>query len=330
MLTKRENLNEVMKGGNPDRFVNQFEYMGFGGFGHPYSSTMTEPSGPGQTWRTQWGITYSWPEGYPGGMPIHRPDTIVLKDITKWREVLKAPNLDFPDEAYQGMIDAAAGFDRNEQYLAFFAAPGLFEQTHHLMGMEGALIAIAEEPDEVRAMLEWYADWEIKYSKSIIDRIHPDAMLHHDDWGSQISTFMSPAMFDRVYLPVYKRLYGWYKDNGIELIIHHSDSYAATLVPEMIEMGIDIFQGAMSTNNIGELIEKYGGQITIQGGLDNGVLDRADWTPELIDREVRRACAEGGKLYFIPNLVAGGPGSTFPGVYEAVSAKIDELSKEYF
>ncbi|MCL2632067.1 MAG: uroporphyrinogen decarboxylase [Coriobacteriia bacterium] len=330
MLTKRENLVETMRGGNPDRFVNQYEYMFLAGFGHPLQRNAPEQGGPGRTWRNIWGVTYAWPEGYPGGMPIHRPETIVLNDIKQWRDVLKAPNLDYPEEEYVDFINSAAACDRNEQYLAMMIAPGLFEQTHHLMGMEGALIAIAEDPDEVRAMVEWYADWEIAYAKTIIDRIHPDAMLHHDDWGSQISTFMSTAMFDQVYLPVYKRLYGWYKKNGIELIVHHSDSYAATLVPQMIEMGIDIFQGAMTTNNIPELIEHYGGQITIQGGLDNGRIDRADWTPELIDSEVRQAVADGGKHYFIPSLVAGGPGSTYPGVYDAVTEKINELSKEYF
>ena len=32
-------------------------------------------------------------------------------------------------------------------------------------------------------------------------------------------------------------------------LVHHSDSYAATLVPSMIEMGIDVWQGCMETNN---------------------------------------------------------------------------------
>ena len=87
-------------------------------------------------------------------------------------------------------------------------------------------------------------------------------------------------MFDEFLLPAYKKIYGYWKAHGVEVIIHHSDSYAADLVPEMIEMGIDVFQGAVGTNNIPELIRKYGGQITIMGGLDNGIYDRADWTRE--------------------------------------------------
>jgi hypothetical protein len=98
----------------------------------------------------------------------------------------------------------------------------------------------------------------------------------------------------------------------------------------MIEMGIDVWQGCMTTNNTPELVKQYGGQLTFMGDLDNGLLDREDWSEELIAKEVERACRSNGKLYFIPCLVRGLPGSTYPGVYEAVSKEIDRMSKEMF
>ena len=98
----------------------------------------------------------------------------------------------------------------------------------------------------------------------------------------------------------------------------------------MIEMGIDIWQGVVSTNNIPELIEKYGGKISFMGGIDNGKVDVPDWTPELIREHVEKVCRECGKLYFIPNTTMGGPESTFPGVYETVSKEIDRMSKIMF
>jgi len=42
----------------------------------------------------------------------------------------------------------------------------------------------------------------------------------------------------------------------------------------MIDLGIDVFQGCMTTNNVPELVKKYGGKISFMGDLDNGVLDR--------------------------------------------------------
>ena len=98
----------------------------------------------------------------------------------------------------------------------------------------------------------------------------------------------------------------------------------------MIEMGIDIWQGVMTTNNIPAMIEKYGGQISFMGGINSATIDHANWSAEQIESEVRRACTEYGKLYFIPGASQGGPNSTFPGVYECVDEMIDKVSAELF
>ena len=98
----------------------------------------------------------------------------------------------------------------------------------------------------------------------------------------------------------------------------------------MIDMGIDIWQGVMTSNNIPELIKEYGGKITFMGGIDSAKVDFPGWTEEIVATEVRRACEECGKLYFIPNASQGLPMSTYPGVYEALSREIDNMSKEMF
>ena len=61
-------------------------------------------------------------------------------------------------------------------------------------------------------------------------------------------------------------------------MIHHADSYAATLVPYMIDMGIDIWQGCMESNNVSELVKKYGGKITFMGDIDNKAIGLPGWT----------------------------------------------------
>ena len=131
------------------------------------------------------------------------------------------------------------------------------------------------------------------------------------------------------------RFIGYYKSHGVQLICHHSDSYAATLVPYMIEMGIDIWQGVMTSNDIPELIRKYGGQISFMGGVDSAKVDHPDSTREEVAREVEKACREFGSVadrhYFIPGAYSGTtPMSTFPGVYDAMTEEIDKISKTMF
>jgi uroporphyrinogen-III decarboxylase len=178
----------------------------------------------------------------------------------------------------------------------------------------------------MKELIAYITDWELEYAAELCENAHPDVILHHDDWGSQRSTFLSPEMFDEFLLPSVKKIYGYYKSHGVELIVHHSDSFAATLVPRMIEGGIDIWQGCLDTNDLPALIRQYGGQISFMGGINNGVVDMPDWTEEKIAAYVEKTCRACGTLYYIPSCTAGGPATSFPGAYDAVTRQIDRMS----
>ena len=65
MLSTKENFLETIRGGNPDRFVNGFEYMVMP-FADPFVLTDGAPAWPGAPdGRDGWGILWSWPEGSP-------------------------------------------------------------------------------------------------------------------------------------------------------------------------------------------------------------------------------------------------------------------------
>ena len=328
MLTKRQNVIETMKGGNPDRFVNQYE--AFQIVFHPYlaSNPMPEPGGPEVV--NLWGITSSWPAGFPGAFPVHTPDKIVIKDITHWKDYVKKPRATYSDAEWEPFLKQVEEIDRNEYFVLPFIAPGIFEMTHYLGEIQNTLMNFFEEPEAMKDLIKYLTEWEVELAEDICKHMKPDGVFHHDDWGSQRSTFISPEMFEEFILPAYKDIYGCYKENGADLIVHHSDSYAATLDPYMIDMGISIWQGVMTTNDIPSLIKKYGGQITFMGGIDSAKIDYEGWTRDVIAKEVKRACDENGKYYFIPSASQGLAMSTFPGVYEATTEEIDKYSKIYF
>ena len=295
MLTPKQNMLEVIKGGNPDRFVNQYEAVQL--LFHPFMFTNPLLQPGQENVVNAWGVTNTFPKGVPGSFPVHTPDKIVVKDIEDWKDYVHAPSLKFTQDQWDMVKAQYDAVDGEQAFKAAFVAPGLFEQTHHLCEISNALVY---------------------YITNICSNLHPDALFHHDDWGGLDSTFMSPAMFDEFLLEPYKEIYGYYHSHGVELVIHHSDSYAATLVPSMIEMGIDVWQGCMETNNLPELIRKYGGKISFMGGIENR------------DAVVRRVCEECGNKYFIPCIAQGGPGSVYPGVYKSLCDSIDKLNEEKF
>ena len=328
MLTMRQNFLETIRGGNPDRFVNQFDFLKL--LANPFMANNPTPKKGELNIVNAWGVTRSWPAGIPGAFPVHTPERIVIKDMADWKQYVKAPNVLFSEAEWEPFVEAAEAVDRKEYFASALVTPGLFEQCHYLMEIQNCLIAFYEYPDEMKDLIKYLADWEVQLAEQICKYLKPDALFHHDDWGSQISTFLSPEMFAEYYLDAYKQVYGYYKENGVEIIIHHSDSYAATLVPYMIEMGIDVWQGVMKSNHIENLIQTYGGQISFMGGIDSAEVDFEGWTQDIVAQKVREACMRYGKKFFIPCGSQGGPMSTYPGVYEAIRTEIERASTELF
>jgi hypothetical protein len=329
MLTAKQNMQEAIRGGNPERFVNQYEAIQL--LFHPYIMHSNALLAKGQTNVVNaWGITNSFPENVPGAFPVHTPDKIVVKDIEHWRDYVHAPPLKFTDEDWAMFKAQYDAVDGSQAYKATFIAPGLFEQSHHLCEISRALEYYALYPDEMHDLIKYLTDWELELLEGIFTHLKPDAIFHHDDWGGEKSTFMSPGMFADFFVEPYKQIYKYCHDHGAELVIHHADSYGATLVPYMIDMGIDIWQGCMESNNVPELVKKYGGQITFMGDIDNKSMDFPGWTQEDCRRAARKACERCGSKYFIPCITQGGPGSVYPGAYTVLTEEIDKYSAEVF
>ena len=184
MLSKRQNLLETIRGGHPDRYVNQYEAIALL-FGTPYSVRNAMPTKGGPNVKNAWGVTISFPEGMPGPFPVHDEEHIVCKDITHWRDYVKAPNVKFSAEEWAPFVAEAEKIDRDEYFVAPFVAPGIFEQCHYLLEIQNCLIQFYEEPEYMHELIDYITDWELAYAEEICKYLKPNALFHHDDWGFQ-------------------------------------------------------------------------------------------------------------------------------------------------
>ena len=328
MLSARENYYQAAKGLNPDRYANQYEALRL--CMNPTVLHSKRPAKGGADEKDAWGVTYSWPSNAPGAFPNHRPDLIVIQDIEHWRDYVHAPSLDIPQEEWDMFRATYDSVDTTKAYKATFVAPGLFEYCHHLGEMQNTMVNLYEYEDEMHDLIKYLTDYELRLADLICSKLQPDALFHHDDWGSRTSTFMSPTMFEEFFVEPYKEIYGYYHEHGCELVIHHSDSYGRTLVPYMEEMGIDVWQGCMSSNNIPEMREEFCGRIGFMGGFDGADYDFEDFDPEDIKTRVYAALDAASPKGWIPCIAQGGPGSVYDGVYEAIFAAIDDYNVEKF
>ena len=117
------------------------------------------------------------------------------------------------------------------------------------------------------------------------------------------------------------------KDQGV-LVVHHADSFLEPLVEDMVDLGIDIWQGVLPTNDIPKLQKQLSGRMTLMGGIDS-LVDRPNATAGEIRAEARRACAEyGGGGHFIPCITYGADKTIHRHVYEILSDEICQFNEE--
>ena len=79
-----------------------------------------------------------------------------------------------------------------------------------------------------------------------------------------------------------------------------------------------------------KIAEEYKGKLTVMGGVNNGIVDRADWTPEKVSAEVNRVLDWVDSPYLIPNCTFGGDISSFDGVYQAVTDAISAYNEKKY
>ena len=109
MLTARENFMETIKGGKPDRFVKPFEYQEWlnDSLFPVYFGNIV----PGTEWINGWGVKNFFPVGMPGPFPSCEGEDKVCKDIAKWKEYVKAPEVVLSAEAWKEAVAQAESID---------------------------------------------------------------------------------------------------------------------------------------------------------------------------------------------------------------------------
>ena len=332
MLMLKQNLLETLKqNGKPDRLVNQYQ---------PFALIMSDPVYKfvrgnrirGKNTKDVWGTEIAWPEDQHAAMPHVTAENKVLKDITKFRE-LKVPDLAAATKdtgAWEESLLQVAAVDRNEKLAMGFMGTGVFEQLHFLMGFEDTLINMLEEPEAMAGLIDIVGEYRLTYMKLLVDNLKPDVILSHDDWGSKNSMFMSPQIWREMIKPQYVKIYGYAKEHGV-MVMHHADSFMEPVVEDMVELGVDIWQGVLPQNDIVKLQKQLRGRMVLMGGIDASIVDRKDAPEHVIRAEARRACSTYGPSGgFIPCMTYGGPGSIYPQVYDIISDEIDRYNQEVY
>lgn len=194
-------------------------------------------------------------------------------------------------ENFDQIVDSCA--KKKDKFLLSHWAIDLFERMQHLRGTEQLFIDIAEESEEffkIRDIVfDFYSEWLKRWLATDVDGI-----VFSDDWGTQISTLISPVKFRTLFLPLYRELMGRIKAAG-KYVFMHSDGHIINFMQDLIDAGVDAFNVQVWCMDIEELSRRFKGKVTFWGEL-NRQKELPFGKPEDI-----RKCVEKMKELFMVN-----------------------------
>lgn len=179
-----------------------------------------------------------------------------------------------------------------------------WERTWFMRGMENILMDFVLNPvfvDELLDRLEESCSQVIdtlllKYGDKI------DAIGMSEDYGSQRSLLMSPTHWRRFIRPRLARLIEKVHSGGKKFYLH-SCGHVTPLIPELIDIGVDMLQPLQpEAMDIFELKRNFGRDLCLMGGISTQQTLPLG-TPEDVRREVRlclEKMADGGGYVMAP------------------------------
>ncbi|MBN1446148.1 MAG: hypothetical protein JW957_08610 [Candidatus Omnitrophica bacterium] len=174
------------------------------------------------------------------------------------------PNPDLP-ERFDGYPDAIRN-KKNETFIVASMGFSLFERAWTLAGMENLLVYMMTEKKFVHTLL----DRILAFNLRIIEHACSydiDVMRFGDDWGQQNGLIMGPALWHEFIKPRVKQMYAAVRSKSKYVMIH-SCGKVDELFPELIEIGLDIFNPFQpEVMDVFDMKKKYGDKLSFYGGI---------------------------------------------------------------
>lgn len=162
-------------------------------------------------------------------------------------------------------------FAENEYHLRFRIG-SVFEIAWQLRGLERFLSDLALNPSIAHYIMERLTEIHIENTRTVLELAEDeiDMLYFYDDVATQQSLMISKQMWRDFIRPYHAQIVQVGKDYQ-KPVMYHCDGAIAPLIPELIELGIDVLN-PLQTDARGmeplNLKEEFGDRICFHGGID--------------------------------------------------------------
>ncbi|MCA9415868.1 MAG: hypothetical protein KC917_06345 [Candidatus Omnitrophica bacterium] len=159
---------------------------------------------------------------------------------------------------------------QDDTFIGVDVSPCVFEMYWRLRGLERAIMEIAENPDLVDAMHGRCADFAVALSEASLEKFEVDWLWTGDDVAGQTNLVMSPRSWRNLVRPHLQRVVDVGKRAGLP-VAYHCCGAVRRIIPDLIEMGIDVLNPIQCTcpgMDPIELKKEFGAELAFMGGVD--------------------------------------------------------------
>jgi len=239
-LNSREIVKKAINFDDPPRIPYLFFYhptagdiFDFASLGEGIASKPSREGG--STYVDEWGVTWK----VTGKFWDTAIEPFPLADLKN------LPDYKFPRIIPKGMargVKFLSGMaKRRGKYVVAPDLLNFYEVMRSIMGFEQLLLAPYTQPDGLHALLERLTAKTIEIINMYGNTGNFDAFMTWQDWGLQERLQMRIDTFKEFYKPYYKRIIDTTHDLGMDFIWHNC-GHIVDMIPEMIDLGVDVVQ----------------------------------------------------------------------------------------
>jgi uroporphyrinogen decarboxylase len=221
----------------------------------------------------------SYGQVWKRALPYYYAGEGLLKDASSLDELTRLvrwPDLTDPRWT-AGLPERARSLYEDTNYfvvMRMVASHGPFQTACDLRGTENFLMDMALRPEFAHSLLSLVTDsiaGLLRLSLQAAGKWFNMIELPGDDYAGNMATIISPAMFRHFIQPELARLVNTIKEYNPDIkIMLHSDGAITRLIPDIINLGVDVIHPLepLPATDLSAVKEKFGGQISFIGGID--------------------------------------------------------------
>ncbi|MBM3213209.1 hypothetical protein FJZ33_13380, partial [Candidatus Poribacteria bacterium] len=209
---------------------------------------------------------------------------------------------------------------------------GIFEMSCRVRGTQQFLMDLALNPDLACKLMDKFVDIKIQFYKSAAEKLgkYIQFIREGDDVAGQETLMISANMYRRLIKPRHERLFLAQKELFPQpfYVFFHSDGQIYDLLPDFIEIGMDILNPVQVTGKSLDLLKKeFGRDISFWGGgCDTQKIlpfGKPEEVRKDVEQRIKQLSPEGGFVFCaIHNIQADVPPENIITMYEGASSNL--------